>query len=163
MGLTINYLSMTSSDRVMTPREKIEAITRTMEEPQSIDWIANQADIRRETVSKYVKKLQDEGVVLEVNGEYKSNSEHIYQERVEKVVSCFESDEIADEIDSINDTIDEWKNNYDVNSVGDLEDIATDGNLPTEEGRELSKIAGRWKKLVDQRDVLIEAHKRIDD
>lgn len=124
------------------PKEEVLSVVYTMEHPHSINWVAETAGVQWETAEKYLKEFQQKGLVIEVDGEYKPNSTGLYIREIRKLIVSHTAEELVESAQELESKIKEIKDDFDVDSISQLEEQAEAADSVSEQRRLYDVIDG---------------------
>ncbi len=132
------------------------ALTRTT--PRNAGWIAEEADVSRDTAAKYLDRMVNQGeleVVETADGTcYKPDDVTQFLREVRALAEEHSVDELTDELRAIGDEIDSWKATYDVESLEDLRQSIGCEDLSATDRRERLEAIEEWEYNVQVREAL---------
>ncbi|WP_132061056.1 DUF7342 family protein [Halorussus amylolyticus] len=132
------------------------ALTRT--EPRNAGWIAEEADVSRDTAVKYLERMADRGdlKVVETNEgrSYKPDSLTQFLREVRELAEEHSLDELTRELNAIGEEIDAWKDAYEVESLAELRQSIGREDLTGDERRERLEIIEEWEYNVEMRESI---------
>ncbi|WP_226042977.1 DUF4208 domain-containing protein [Natrinema sp. DC36] len=142
---------MDAADRV-----RHVALTRTT--PQNAGWIAEEADVSRDTAAKYLDRTADQGdleVVETADGTcYKPDDITQFLRKVRTLAEEQSVDVLTNELREIGDEIDSWKAAYDVESLEELRrSIGREDLLSSDRHGRLETIE-EWEYNIQVREAL---------
>ncbi|TYT61734.1 DUF7342 family protein [Natrialba swarupiae] len=151
----------------MTARDRIEDVALTLREPRSVNWIKEQAEVGSwETAKSHLESLVDAGqlTVVTVDGDtrYKIDPMRAYLDHIQELVVENTKDELRDELEAIAAEIADWKREYDVDSLEELE-ASLGEELPPEEIRDRRKVITYWEENNHHRQLITNALGLYDD
>ncbi|QCC56919.1 DUF7342 family protein [Natronorubrum bangense] len=142
---------MDAADRV-----RHVALTRTT--PQNAGWIAEEADVSRDTAAKYLDRMADQGdleVVETADGTcYKPDDVTQFLREVRTLAEEQSVDELTNELRAIGDEIDSWKAAYDVESLEELRRSIGGEDLSSSDRRERLETIEEWEYNIQVREAL---------
>lgn len=146
-----------------TARERVETIATTMTEPRSPNWVAAQADVEWDTAKKHLENLRESGLILlTTDEEYVPDPTRAYFDRLRDLILDHTKRELREELTSLAERIDVWKERYEVESPEELEaSLAMD--LPGEDVRERQRALRQWENSLESRDRIRRALELYDD
>jgi DNA-binding transcriptional ArsR family regulator len=107
-----------------TARERVKEILSETTDYSTVDTLAARARVSEPTTRKYLRELVDEGLgVTEQDGRtalYKRNEGHIVDRRIAELRRTHSHEELVDGIRRMNESIQEFRETYDVESPEDL-------------------------------------------
>jgi len=142
---------MDAADRV-----RHVALTRTT--PRNAGWVANEADVSRDTAAKYLERLADQGE-LEVSETadgtcYKPDDVTQFLREVRTLAEEQSVDELTNELRTIGDEVDSWKAAYDVESLEELRRSIGREDLSSSNRRDRLESIEEWEYNVQVREAL---------
>ena len=141
--------------------ERVRAIALTLQQPRNAGWIANEAEVARATAKKYLEQFVDNGdlVTLEVGRETRYMPDPVtgYLREVRELIEEFDKDTLTSELAAINDEIDAWKDQYDVETAAVLRQSVGDSSIDSEERRKRIHVAEDWEYNQYQRELIQHA------
>ncbi|GAB3022224.1 DUF7342 family protein [Natronobiforma cellulositropha] len=142
---------MDAADRV-----RHVALTRTT--PQNAGWIAEEADVSRDTAVKYLTRLVDHGELEAVETAdgtcYKPDDVTQFLREVRSFAEEYSLDDLTEELRAIGDEIDSWQATYEVDSLEELRRSIGSDELSPEDRRERLEIVDEWEYNVQVRESL---------
>lgn len=152
---------MDSWTEAMTARDRVEAIAVTLGQPRSINWIKEQADVGSwETTKSHLDRLVDAGrlTTTQVSGDtrYMANPVRAYLDQLQDLVAENTKDSLRDEFEAIAEEIETWKQEYDVESLDEL-DASLGDDLPPEVLRDRRKVVAYWEENEQYRQLITNA------
>ena len=168
-GIQFKLMSKPMDDwtETMTARDRIEDVALTLREPRSVNWIKEQAEVGSwETAKSHLESLVDAGqlTVVTVDGDtrYKIDPMRVYLDHIQELVVENTKDELRDELEAIAAEIADWKREYDVDSLEELE-ASLGEELPPEEVRDRRKVITYWEENEHYRQLITNALRLYDD
>jgi len=132
------------------------ALTRT--EPRNAGWIADEADVSRDTAVKYLDRMVEQGDLeaVETNEgtSYRPDSVTQFLREVRQLAESHTLDELTRELSEIADEIDEWKHTYDVDSLAELRQSVGHDDLSSETRRERLEAVEEWAYNIEARESI---------
>ncbi|WP_122091153.1 DUF7342 family protein [Halalkalicoccus subterraneus] len=166
-------MSEFSRDRVqswtksMSARERIRAVAETLREPQSVNWISDQADAAWSTTNEELHDLVEQGQLRRVEaGEktlYQSNYTRLLFEEIRTLIEENPREELRSELTAITEEIEGWQATYDVETWEDLELSLADGTLASDELRERRDVIAFWRENEEDRRLIKHALELYSD
>lgn len=146
LGFLINSIS-----------DMVRKIAFTLEEPRSIEYIANQADVTVEEARNIIESLQNEGYVKKQDDGYRTNMVKIYEEQVSELCEGKTTEQIRNELQSVKSRIKSIKDRYNVKNISQLDNKVREDDLNDDYRKEMSKKQSNWMKLIYRKHMLLEA------
>lgn len=132
------------------------ALTRT--EPRNAGWIADEADVSRDTAVKYLERMVERGDLeaVETSGgtSYRPDSVTQFLREVRQLAEEHTLDELTRELDAIGDEIDAWKDEYGVESLAQLRRSVGSDDLTAADRRERLDVIAEWEYDVEVRESI---------
>ncbi|XGI82765.1 ArsR family transcriptional regulator [Halorutilales archaeon Cl-col2-1] len=129
--------------------ERIEEVAMTVREPRNAGEIAEMAGVARNTAEKYLQHIVELNKISEIqNGRetlYRPDPVTQYFDQVRELIEEYSKQELTDELVSIREDIDEWRDSYGVSSPDELRASIGDQDLSGEEARERRRLAEDWE------------------
>lgn len=142
---------MDAADRV-----RHVALTRTT--PQNAGWIAQEAEVSRDTAVKYLERMADYGgleTVETVDGTcYKPDDVTHFLRDVRALAEDHSANELTEELRAIGDEINSWKSTFDVDSLEELRQSVGQEDLSSDERRERLDTIEEWVYNIQMREAL---------
>lgn len=153
----------------LTGRERVREIATTLTEPRSVEWVREQAQVSSwQTAKDELEMLVEFGQVHAIEGndgntKYAPNYQLRYFNEVTELINSHTREELREEIVAIQETIEEWKREFDVESRDELESTLTDNELSSEAVRERNGVLRQWERHEDDKRLLKHALELYDD
>jgi len=145
----------------MSARDRIRAVAETLREPQSVNWISEQADAAWSTTNEELQDLVDQGQVRCVEaGEttrYQPDYTRLLFEEIRTLIEENTREELRSELAAITEEIEEWQATYDVETWEELEQSLADGELTNDELHERRDVITRWEENLEDRRLIKNA------
>ena len=141
----------------LSTRERVREIATTLTDPRSVEWVREQAGVSSwQTAKDELEMLVEFGQLHALEGhdgntKYAPNYQRRYFDEVAELINTHTRTQLREEIAAIQDEIDEWKANYDVESRDELESTLTDEPLDSEAIRERNRVLRRWERSEDNK------------
>lgn len=147
----------------MTARERVETIATTLEEPRTANWVAEQAEVKWDTAKKHLDDLVDAGTLLVTDDDrYVPDPTRAYFDTLRELILDNSRSDLRAELEAIAERVDEWKTEYDVESIDDLEASLADDREPEDVG-ERRRVLRRWENSLRTRRTIQTALTLYDD
>ena len=153
----------------LSARERVREIATTLTQPRSVEWVREEAQISSwQTAKDELEMLVEFGQIHAVEGDdgnikYAPNYQIRYFNEVTELINEYTKAELREEIANIQERIDEWKADFDIESKDGLESTLTDEGVTGEEVRARNKILRRWERHEDNKRLLKHALELYDD
>ena len=145
----------------MSARDRIRAVAETLREPQSVNWISEQADAAWSTTNEELQDLVDQGQVRCVEaGEttrYQPDYTRLLFEEIRTLIEENTREELRSELAAITEEIEAWQATYDVETWEELEQSLADGDLASAKLRDRRDVITRWEENLDDRRLIKHA------
>jgi len=145
----------------MSARDRIRAIAEALREPQSVNWISEQADAAWSTTNEELQALVDQGQLRRVEaGEttrYQPDYTRLLFEEIRTLIGENTRKELRNELATITEEIEEWQTTYDVETWEELEQPLADGDLASAELHERRDVITRWEENLEDRRLIKHA------
>ncbi|WP_440763276.1 DUF7342 family protein [Natronorubrum sp. DTA7] len=152
----------------LTARERVRKIATTLTRPRSVEWVREEAGISSwQTAKDELEMLAEFGQVQPVdadgNTKYAPNYQRRYFSEIAELINEHTREELREQIADIQESIDEWCEEFDVESRVALESTLTDPDLTGEAIRERNRILRQWERYEDNKRLLGHALELYDD
>jgi len=145
----------------MSARDRIRAVTETLREPRSVNWISEQADAAWSTTNEKLQNLVDQGQLRRVEaGEttcYQPDYTRLLFEEIRTLIEENTREELRNELAAITEEIEEWQATYDVETWEELEQSLADGSLSSDELHERRDVITQWEENLEDRRLIKHA------
>lgn len=154
-----------STDPSMTRGERVRAAARTLREPRTASWVAEETEVSVKTAQKYLNQLVKDNVLLRVEQDEQTLYALDQLMASYREVAILQRDhsrkELTSALESMRDRITDWKATYEVEQPGELRAslAALDDEQEVESRRE---AANEWEQL-ETRLPLVQAALREYD
>ncbi|WP_198667898.1 hypothetical protein [Saliphagus sp. LR7] len=142
----------------MDAADRVQHVALTRTNPRNAGWIAEEANVSRDTAAKYLSRMADQGeltVVETADGTcYKPDGVTQFLRDVRGLTEEHSVAELTDELRAIGDEIDSWKATYDVASLEELRRTIGDDTLSEDERRDRHECIEEWEYNVQMREAL---------
>lgn len=132
------------------------ALTRTI--PRNAGWIASEATVSRDTAAKYLSRMVDRGELEAVERAegtcYRPDQVTQFLDQVRELAEEHTTAELTTELREIGDEIDEWKREYEVDSLAELRQSVGDDERSAEERSERLEAVEEWAYDVELREAI---------
>lgn len=154
-----------SAHASMTRGERVRAAARTLREPQSAAWVADETNVSVKTAQKYLDQLVEDNVLRTVE----QGGQTLYC--VDRLVASYreiaalqrehDREELTTALASMRERVTEWAETYDVETPGELRASVADVD-ESEEVECRREIASEWEHLADRIPVVRAALNEYD-
>lgn len=153
----------------LSARERVREIATTLTQSRSVEWVREEAHISSwQTAKDELEMLVEFGQVHAVEGDdgntkYAPNYQLRYFNEVTELINEHTRDELREEVAAIQEEIDEWQNEFNVESRDELESTLTDESLSSDAIRERNRILRKWEHYQDNKRLLKHALELYED
>lgn len=153
----------------LSARERVREIATTLTQARSVEWVRDEAQISSwQTAKDELEMLVQFQQVQAIEGDdgntkYAPNYQLRYFDEVTELINDHTREDLREEIARIQERIDEWKTEFDVESRDDLESTLTDEDLSSEDVRARNTVLRRWERYEDTKRLLKHALELYDD
>jgi len=153
----------------LSARERVREIATTLTQPRSVEWVREQARVSSwQTAKDELEMLVEFGQVHAIEGDdgntkYAPNYQLRYFNEMTELINEHTRDELREEIAAIQEEIDQWKADFDVESRDELESTLTDNDLSSDDIRERNRVLREWERYEDNKRLLKHALELYDD
>ena len=147
----------------MTARERVVTIATTLDEPRTANWVADQAEVKWDTAKKHLDNLVGAGTLLVTDDDkYVPDPTKAYFDTLRELIHNNSQEELRGELEAIAERVDEWKTEYEVESIDDLEATLAEDRNP-EDVSERRRVIRRWENSLRTRQTIQTALSLYDD
>jgi len=148
-----------------TRGERVRTAARTLREPRSASWVADETEVSVKTAQKYLDQLVEDNVLRKLQ----QGDQTLYcidqlmatYREVASLQREHDREELTDRLESMRTRIVDWKETYDVDapsqlraSIADLDD--------TDEIERRRDVASEWEHIADRLSVVRAALNEYD-
>lgn len=148
-----------------TKVDRIREVAMTVREPKNAGEIADIAGVARNTAAKYLERLVEADKLTTVQRgretRYYPDPVTQYFDQIRDLVDEHQKDDLTAELGAIRDDIDEWKDEYDVESADELRTTVGD-DVPASERRQRRHDAEDWEYYEHQATLIKQAIRLYD-
>ncbi|QKY21757.1 hypothetical protein B4589_012565 [Halolamina sp. CBA1230] len=142
----------------MDAEARVRHVASTRTEPRNAGWIADEANVSRDTAVKYLERMVEQGDLEAVETDrgigYKPDEVTQFLDEVRRLAEAHGVDELTAELDAIATEIEEWREAYDVESLSELRrSVGRDDLTETERNDRLETIA-EWEYDMEIREAI---------
>ncbi|MCH7661367.1 MAG: winged helix-turn-helix transcriptional regulator [Euryarchaeota archaeon] len=128
---------------------RVRAVALTISEPRTAGWIAEEADVSRNTARKHLDRLVETNELERVESGgtvlYRPDELTRYFRQLRDLIENHDTDELAEGITAIKADIREWRSKYDVDSPDELRATIASADLDPKAERERREVANDWE------------------
>lgn len=148
------------SDR-FSGRERVRRVVETLRSPESVDEIAERADVSWNTADSELQRLKREDVVVEtvVDGKkaFDVNPRKLYVDEVLALTEENSRGELEERLADVVEELEELRREHDVDSGEELRQRLVDPGLSSEEMRSRLSVVESFQALETERNLLENA------
>ena len=149
----------------MTRGERVRAAARTLRNPRSASWVADETEVSVKTAQKYLDQLVEDNVLRRIERDDRTlycidRLMATYRE-IAALQREHDRESLTDALESMHGKIAEWKATYDVETPGDLRGSIADIE-DADEITERREVASEWEHLADRIPVVQAALNEYD-
>lgn len=149
----------------LSTAERVEAVSLTVSEPRTANWIAAEAEVAHETATKYLQRLADDGkLIADERGRqttYEPDPVGQYLAEVRELYEDHSPDELATSLEEMNAQIRTWKTRYDVETPNELRASLAEAR-DAADARKRRQAAIEWDHLAARRRLVEDALRLYD-
>lgn len=142
----------------MDAAERVRQVATTRTQPRNAGWIAEEADVSRDTAVKYLTQMVERGDLEAIETErgtgYRPDTVTQFLDTVRQFADGHTVDELTQELEAISEDIKDWKQTYDVESVTALRQSIGTEDLTAEDRRERLAVIDDWEYTVELREAI---------
>lgn len=146
--------------------ERILSVISSTFNPRTAGWIASEAVVSEKTARYHAELLADIGVVASDTScgvtRYMIDPMFAHYREVSRLIRARSKDDLMSDVASIQETIEEIQQSYDVESPDELRASSTDRDCDVKTVRECKKRASEWEYLQDCLEVYRESIRHYD-
>ena len=142
----------------MDAADRVRHVAMTRTRPRNAGWIAEEADVSRDTAVKYLDRMADQGelsVVETADGTcYRPDDVTQFLREVRTLAEEQSVDELTEELRAIGDEIDSWKSAYAVESLEELRQSLGREELSPSDRRDRLETIEEWEYNIQVREAI---------
>ena len=147
----------------MTARERVVTIATTLDEPRTANWVADQAEVKWDTAKKHLDNLVEAGTLLVTDDDkYVPDPTKAYFDTLRELIHNNSREDLRGELEAIAERVDEWKTEYGVESLDELEATLAEDRNP-EDVSDRRRVLRRWENSLRTRQTIQTALSLYDD
>lgn len=158
---------MTSWKDDLSSRERVSRVVKTVTDPVSINWVAEEADVHWNTAKDRLDEMADAGDLHRIERddttEYVPDFTKAYIEEIRQLALELSAEELRAEIAAAKETIEQLQDQYEVESREELEASLADPDISAEETKARSRALRDWEEENDTITLLKHALSLQDD
>ena len=145
-------------------RERVRMVVDSLDEPATINTIAEQADVAWETADSEVKRLIQENRVQEnEDGTYEPNPVQQFLDQILELIEEHSKAELESQLEHYQEQVEDLKSEYEATSAQELREQLTADNISAAEIREIRNASDTWGALEMEIRLLKNALQLYDD
>ena len=151
----------------MSGRERVRHVVELLDEPTSVQEIADRADVSRTTANDELQRLQSDDWVTEttVDGTkaYDLNPVRMLFDEVTDLIEAHSRDELESQLTELKEEQEELATEYDVSSLDEFREQLADEEFSAEELRERRNVIATWEAINTELGLVKHALQLYDD
>ncbi|WP_449289223.1 DUF7342 family protein [Natrarchaeobius chitinivorans] len=145
-------------------RERVRMVVDTLNDPATINTIAEQAEVAWETADSEVERLQTENKVRERDdGLYEPNPVQQFLDQILQLIEDHSKSELESQLQEYQEQVEDLSAEYGVTSAQELREQLTNDDVSAEEMREIRNVSDTWAALELEIRLLKNALQLYDD
>lgn len=145
-------------------RERVRMVIDTLDEPATINKIAEQADVAWETANSEVTRLTAENRVRERDdGRYEINPVQQFIDQILHLIREHSKSELESQLTEYQEQIEDLEAEYEVTSAQEMREQLTNDDVPATEMREIRNVSDTWGAVELEIRLLKNALQLYDD
>jgi len=145
-------------DRIDECPRPHRAVAESLREPESVNWISEQADAAWGTTNEELQALVEQGQLRRLEAgkstRYQPDYTRLLFEEIRTLIEGNTREELRSELAAITEEIEAWQATYDVEIWEDLEQSLADGSLSSDELHERRDVITRWEENLEDRRLI---------
>ncbi|NGM69081.1 ArsR family transcriptional regulator [Natronolimnobius sp. AArcel1] len=123
-------------------------VVETLDEPTTINTIAEQAEVAWETANSEVKRLKTENKVRERDdGRYEPNPVQQFLDQILQLIEDHSKSELESQLQEYQEQVEDLSAEYGAPSAKELREQLTNDDVSAEEIREIRNVSETWAAL----------------
>lgn len=145
-------------------RERVRTVVDTLDEPATVNSIAERADVAWETADSEIERLTEANRVRKTdNGTYEPNPVQQFIDQILQMIDDHSRSELESQLEEYREQLEDLEAEYGAKSAQQLRERLTDDNVPAEEIREIRNVSDTWNALEMEIRLLKNALQLYDD
>lgn len=140
--------------------DRVRSIAVTLTRPRSAAWIAEEAAVAENTARDHLRRLVEMNVLREVAGEnatcYEPDPLYVRMRALRELLDGRTRSDLLDLRADLQEQVETWRDEYDVDSPAELRALAADTDSATET-RDLRRTAADWEIVAYRLGLVAEA------
>lgn len=140
--------------------DRVRSVAETVSRPRTVSYIADEAAVAENTARDHLDRLVDMNVLLKSDGEgtttYSPDPLHTRAQTLRELLDEYDHDGLIRLKAELQDRIQEWRDEYDVDSPDELRTLAaaTDNSATT---RDVRTTASDWELVAYRLEIVEDA------
>jgi len=151
----------------MSGRERVRHVVELLDEPTSVQEIADRADVSRTTADDELQRLKSDDWVTETTLDgtkaYDLNPVRMLFDEVTDLIEAHSRDELESQLTELKVEQEELATEYDVSSLDEFRERLADEELSAEELRERRNVIATWDAINTELGLVKHALQLYDD
>jgi len=151
----------------MSGRERVRHVVELLDEPTSVQEIADQADVSRTTADDELQRLQSDDWVTEMTVDgtkaYDLNPVRMLFDEVTDLIEAHSRDELESQLTELKKEQEGLATEYDVSSLDEFREQLANEEFSAEELRERRNVIATWKAINMELGLVKHALQLYDD
>lgn len=145
-------------------RERVRLVVDTLEEPATVNSIAERAAVAWETADKELSRLETENTVRKrEDGRYEVNPVRQFLDQIVRLIETHSRPELESQLQEYQEEVESLESEHDVASAQNLRELLTDDDVSADEIREIRNVSDTWRALELEIRLLKNALQLYDD
>ena len=145
-------------------RERVRMVIDTLDEPATINNIAEQADVAWETANSEVNRLKTENRVRERgDGRYELNPVQQFIDQILHLIEDHSKSELESQLEEYQKQVEDLEADHGVASAQEMREQLTNDDVSATEMREIRNVSDTWDALELEVRLLKNALQLYDD
>lgn len=145
-------------------RERVRTVVDTLEDPATVNSIAERAAVAWETADKELSRLEAENAVRKLDdGRYEVNPVRQFLDQIVRLIETHSRPELESQLQEFQQEVESLEAEYAVSSAQELRELLTDEDVSADEIREIRDVSDTWGALELEIRLLKNALQLYDD
>jgi predicted transcriptional regulator len=148
-------------------RERVRYVVELLNEPKTVDDIADEAEVSRATADDELERLKSDDWIKEttVDGKkaYDLNPVRMLFNEITDLIEDNSREELEDELTELEEEREELSQEYDADTLQELRESLADENLSADEIRERRNVSETWEAVDSELRLVRHALRMYDD
>lgn len=147
-----------------TGRERVRTVVDTLDEPATVNTIAERAAVAWETANSEIERLIAENRVRERDdGTYEPNQVRQFLDQILQLIEDHSKAELESQLERYQTQIEDLENEYAATSARELREQLTDEEVSAAKMREIRNVSDTWSTLELELRLVKHALQLYDD